>query len=112
MASDQVFSADDNTFQATVLDERALPVLVDFWAPWCGPCRALAPTIDALSEAYAGRLKFVKVNVDESPATAVKFGIASIPTLIFFRAGEAQGTLQGAFPKSKLTEAIDAFLAG
>src|SRR5262249_61597547 len=77
----------DESFEKDVLKEE-LPVLVDFWAEWCGPCRALAPTIDALAESYAGKVKFGKLNVDDSPETAMRYGVRSIPTLIVFRHGQ------------------------
>ncbi len=76
----------DSTFESLVLNAE-LPVLVDFWAPWCGPCRAMGPVIDKISQDYAGRLQVYKMNVDENPVSPVKFNIRAIPTLIFFQKG-------------------------
>lgn len=98
----------DSSFEAEVL-QSSIPVLVDFWAPWCGPCRALSPTIDQLSTEYAGKIKVVKLNTDENPESAVKFRINSIPNLIFFKDGKPVNQLVGAVDKSKI-EAVFAEL--
>lgn len=95
----------DSTFEAEVL-KSDLPVLVDFWAPWCGPCRMLAVTIDQVSEEYAGKVKVLKLNTDENPESAVKFRINSIPNLIFFKDGKPVNQLIGAVDKSKIDEAL------
>ena len=95
----------DSNFETEVL-KSDLPVLVDFWAPWCGPCRALAPTIDKLAEEYNGKVKIVKLNTDDNPESAVKFRINSIPNLIFFKGGQPVEQLVGAVDKSKIEEAI------
>ena len=95
----------DDNFETEVL-KSDLPVLVDFWAPWCGPCRMVGPIVEELAESYAGRLKVVKVNVDESPGVAGNFGIRSIPTLALFQGGEAVDGLVGAAPKAKLEELV------
>ena len=99
----------DASFEADVLQSDT-PVLVDFWAPWCGPCRQLAPTVDAISEEYDGKVKVGKVNTDENPQIATQHQINSIPTLMIFKGGEVVERLVGALPKEKITEKIDAHL--
>jgi len=96
----------DATFKSEVLDSE-VPVLVDFWAPWCGPCRAIAPVIEELSAQYDGRAKFVKINVDDHQAAASNYGVRSIPNLIVFKNGQVASQIIGAVAKSKLTTALD-----
>ena len=96
----------DATFKADVL-EADVPVLVDFWAPWCGPCRSIAPVIEELAGEYAGRAKFVKVNVDDHQGTAATYGVRSIPNLILFKDGQVAQQIVGAVAKTKLIEALD-----
>lgn len=99
----------DATFEAEVL-KSDIPVLVDFWAPWCGPCRMIAPLIDQLAEEYDGKLKAVKLNTDESPSVATEYGIRSIPTVMIFKGGQKLDTVIGAVPKSTLTGTIEKYL--
>ena len=99
----------DQSFEDEVIKSN-LPVLVDFWAPWCGPCRMVAPVIEKLSEKYKGRFKFVKLNVDENPKTAGKFRVMSIPTLLIFKNGKVEETVIGAVPESALVPKIDGLL--
>jgi thioredoxin 1 len=103
--------ADDNTFESAVL-KTDRPALVDFWAPWCGPCRALAPVLEEIAEAYDGRANVIKVNVDESPKTASNYGVQSIPTLLFIREGKVRETLVGLTTKDKLVALIDHNITG
>lgn len=107
--SEHITEIDDDSFEKEVL-QSPLPVLVDFWAPWCGPCRAIAPTIEDLQKAYAEKIKFVKVNVDDNPLTPSKYGIQAIPTLIFFKDGEVAEQITGMVAKAKLEEAIESLL--
>ena len=96
----------DATFQTEVLDS-SVPVLVDFWAPWCGPCRAIAPLLDELAGEYAGKAKVVKINVDDHQAVAQRYRVSSIPNLIVFKNGQVAQQIVGAVPKSRLSQALD-----
>ncbi len=96
----------DATFNVDVINARA-PVLVDFWAEWCGPCRAIAPSLEELGTEFAGKLEIVKVNIDENPMTPSQFGVRGIPTLILFKDGKPAATQVGAAPKSALKAWIE-----
>jgi len=100
----------DTNFKTEVL-EAGMPVLVDFWAPWCGPCRAIAPLLEELAGEYAGRAKIVKINVDDHQKSAASYGVRSIPNLIVFKNGQVAQQIVGAVPKTKLTQALDSALA-
>jgi thioredoxin 1 len=104
MAKD-ILEIGDSNFESEVL-QSVKPVLVDFWAPWCGPCRAIAPIVEELAKDFGDKVKFTKCNVDENPTTPTKYGIKSIPTLIFFKDGEIQDKVIGIVAKSKLEEMI------
>jgi len=100
----------DNEWDVEVLSSDT-PVLVDFWAPWCGPCRMVAPVVDELAEEYDGKVKFVKLNTDDNIETASKYGIRSIPTIMVFKGGEAVEQVVGFRPKSELKKSLDKALA-
>jgi thioredoxin 1 len=110
MASDLIKHVSDASFQADVLESKT-PVLVDFWAEWCGPCKMIAPILDEVAGAYQGRVQVAKVNVDDNRDVPAKFGIRGIPTLIMFKDGQIAATKVGALTKAQLTAFIDQQLA-
>ncbi len=106
MASDKVLTLSDDNFDADVL-KSVQPVLVDFWATWCAPCKAIAPTLDAIASEYDGKIKVGKVNVDENQGTPAKYGVRGIPTIILFKDGKVVDQVVGAVPKSQLEALIN-----
>ncbi|HRH14329.1 MAG TPA: thioredoxin TrxA [Azonexus sp.] len=107
--SEHIHYVTDDTFEAEVL-QSLQPVLVDYWAEWCGPCKMIAPILDDIARDYAGRLKVAKVNIDDNQATPAKFGIRGIPTLMLFKNGSVEATKVGALSKSQLAAFIDSNL--
>jgi thioredoxin 1 len=108
LSNDIVYVTDD-TFEQEVLQSE-IPVLVDYWAEWCGPCKMIAPLLDEIVADYAGKLKIAKLNIDENSATPPKFGLRGIPTLMIFKDGDVEATKVGALSKSQLTAFIDSRL--
>jgi thioredoxin 1 len=106
MASDSIHQITDASFEPEVL-KSDLPVLVDYWAEWCGPCKSIAPMLEDVAKEYGGRLKIAKINVDENQSTPAKFGIRGIPTLMLFKNGNVEATRVGALTKSQLTAFLD-----
>ncbi|MBO5385041.1 thioredoxin [bacterium] len=104
-----VLELNDSTFEAEVVNSST-PVLVDFWATWCGPCRKLGPVVDEIAEAYDGKVKFVKINVEESLETAKKYSISGLPSLLVFKNGEAVERMAGLMPKSTIISNIEKHL--
>ncbi|MCU7960368.1 MAG: thioredoxin TrxA [gamma proteobacterium symbiont of Bathyaustriella thionipta] len=104
--SEQIVHVQDDSFETEVL-QSATPVLVDYWAEWCGPCKMIAPVLDEIAAEYGSRLKIAKLNIDDNPETPPKFGIRGIPTLMLFKDGEVEATKVGAVSKSQLTAFID-----
>ena len=104
-----IIELDDDSFEEKVLKSEK-PVMVDFWAPWCGPCKAIAPTIEALEKEYGDKMTFAKVNVDENPISPSNYGVQAIPTLIFFKNGKIADQITGMVAKEKLEETIKGVL--
>ncbi len=104
--SDKIVQLADDTFEKEVL-QADVPVLVDYWAEWCGPCKMIAPVLDEIAEEYGDRLKIAKLNIDDNPNTPPAYGIRGIPTLMLFKNGEVEATKVGAVSKSQLTAFID-----
>lgn len=107
--SELIQAVSDQTFEAEVLNAN-VPVLLDFWAPWCGPCRAIAPILEELAKTYQNRIKITKMNVDENPQTPAKFNVRGIPTLILFKSGQVLSTQVGLSNPSQLSQLLDSAL--
>ena len=107
--SEHIHYVTDDTFATEVL-QSPHPVLLDFWAEWCGPCKMIAPILDDIATQYAGRLKIAKINIDDNPATPANFAVRGIPTLMLFKNGNVEATKVGALSKSQLTAFIDSHL--
>ena len=107
--TENVAAVTDETFEEEVLNSD-IPVMVDFWADWCGPCKMMAPVIDEIAQDYAGRVKVVKLDVDANPNTAAQFGIRSIPTSLFFKDGKVADQLVGVAPKAHIASRLDRLL--
>src|SRR4051812_44524133 len=99
----------DNTFEAEVI-KSDLPVLVDLWAPWCGPCRALGPVVEELAKEYAGKVKVAKLNTDDNTNTAMRYKVSAIPTLLFFKGGKLADQMVGAHPKAAIKQRLEDLL--
>jgi thioredoxin 1 len=110
MAAENVTHVTDANFEQEVM-KSPTAVLVDFWAPWCGPCKAIGPIVDQLAGEYAGRLKVVKMNVDDNPQTPMRFGVRGIPNLVIVRDGQVKDQIIGAVPKAHLVKAVDTAIA-
>ena len=110
MSSDKIVHVTDASFDQEVL-KSPTPVLIDFWAPWCAPCRAIAPIIDDLAGEYSGRLKVVKMNVDDNPQTPGRYGVRGIPNLLIIKGGQVKEQIIGAVPKGTLVKAVDNAIA-
>jgi thioredoxin 1 len=108
--SEKVNDTIKDSFQKDVMEAK-IPVLVDFWAPWCGPCRAVGPVVEELAEAYEGKIGFFKINVDDNPVLAANYGVMSIPTLIVFKDGKVAQKLIGYHPKEELQRLLDGVMA-
>jgi thioredoxin len=111
MNNPPIITLNDASFEKEVLQAGSTPVLVDFWAGWCGPCKIIAPFLDELATTYLGKIKIGKLNVDENPKTPAQYGIRGIPTLILFKDGKAEVTKVGALSKSDLKKLLDKHLA-
>ena len=109
MAAENTLTFTDGAFDQDVLKSET-PVLVDFWAPWCGPCKAMGPTIDALATEYVGKVKIGKLNTDDNPGTAMRYGIRGIPTLLLFKGGQVVEKIVGAYPKAAMLAKINPHL--
>lgn len=107
--SEEILNVTDSDFEDEIIKSE-LPVLVDFWAVWCGPCRMVAPLVEQIAQEYAGQIKVAKLNVDENQSVPAKYGIMSIPTLLFFKGGDLKETIVGALPKAKIVDKITPYL--
>jgi len=105
MESENIANVTDASFENDVLKSKE-PVLIDFWAPWCGPCRAIAPVVEQLAKEYEGKVKMVKVNIDDNPRVPTQYDVRSIPTLLLFKDGKVLGQIVGAVPRPKIEELV------
>ena len=104
--SDNIINVTDSSFEQEVLSSE-IPVLLDYWAEWCGPCKMIAPILNDIADEYSGKIKVAKINIDENPSTPAKFGVRGIPTLMIFKSGSIEATKVGAMSKSQLSAFID-----